>query len=80
MVFLHKKELFGLIIMKEMPIKTIHCQCLPIQQETIENCQLFGFSGITRRGPCWEKHYLAQISWQDIHQKTRAPLESTVLL
>lgn len=81
MFFLHKRGLFGLI-MKKMPIKIIHCQYLPIQQKMIENYQLFGFRGITRRGPFWGKHYLAQIAWQDIHQKTdtRASPKSTVLL
>lgn len=64
--------------MKEMPIKTLHFQCLPIQQKMIENYRLFGFSGISGWVPHLEKHYLAQIAWQDIDQKTdtRAPPRS----
>lgn len=53
-----------------MPIKTLHCQCLPIQQKMIENYQLFGFSEISGWVPRLEKHYLAQLAWQDIDQKT----------
>ena len=45
--------------MKKMPIKTIHCQYLPDQQEMIEKYQSSVFM---RKGPCWEKHTLAQIA------------------
>lgn len=82
MFFYIKKELFVLIIMKEMPIKTIHCQCLPNQQEMIENYQLSVFSGIMRKGACWEKHTLAQIAQQDLQQNSdiREYPEFTALL
>lgn len=46
--------------MKKMPIRTIHPQCLPGQQEMIEKYQLSIFSGIMRKGPCWAEHALPQ--------------------